>query len=93
MKDDPGKKARETKGETPGLPRLDNLVERAQKLARRYRVRDGKGFRLKDVDPGDTAWLKAEDKPRRQGGAAAWASSRSPSCRTCSTRRTAGPCS
>ena len=39
------------------------LREGAQKLARRYRIRDGKGFRLDDVDPADTAWLKAEDKP------------------------------
>ncbi len=53
------------RGEAKAAPRmkLDELVERAQKLARRYRVRDGKGFRLEDVDPGDTAWLKAEDKP------------------------------
>jgi hypothetical protein len=57
VKKNPEKKADGTKGETPGLPRLDNLVERAQKLARRYRVRDGKSFRLKDADPGDTAWL------------------------------------
>jgi PPK2 family polyphosphate:nucleotide phosphotransferase len=39
------------------------LIKGARRLARRYRVRDGKGFRLNDVDPGDTAWLKAEDKP------------------------------
>src|SRR5881394_3578291 len=32
------------------------------KLAARYRVKDGDGFRLDDVDPGDTAWLKSEDK-------------------------------
>jgi PPK2 family polyphosphate:nucleotide phosphotransferase len=43
--------------------KLDNLVDRAQKLARRYRVKDGESFRLRDTDPGDTAWLKAEDKP------------------------------
>ena len=44
--------------------KLEELAERARKLARNYCVTDGKGFRLKDVDPGDTAWLKAEDKPR-----------------------------
>ncbi|HEV8119038.1 MAG TPA: PPK2 family polyphosphate kinase, partial [Thermoanaerobaculia bacterium] len=43
--------------------RRESLAERAKKLARRYRVKDGKGFRLSDVDPGDTAWLEAEDKP------------------------------
>jgi PPK2 family polyphosphate:nucleotide phosphotransferase len=41
----------------------DNLAARAKKLARRYRVKDGKGFRLTDIDPADTAWLEAEDKP------------------------------
>jgi PPK2 family polyphosphate:nucleotide phosphotransferase len=43
---------------------LEELIHRAGKLAQAYRVTDGKGFRLKKVDPGDTAWLKAEDKPR-----------------------------
>jgi PPK2 family polyphosphate:nucleotide phosphotransferase len=43
--------------------KTDQLIERSRKLARRYRVKDGKGFRLADADPGDTAWLKAEDKP------------------------------
>jgi PPK2 family polyphosphate:nucleotide phosphotransferase len=47
------------------LPKMgfDEIVRRARKLAKRYRVRDGKQFRLDDVDPGDTAWLEAEDKP------------------------------
>lgn len=40
------------------------LLERAQKLAAHYRVTDGKKFRLKDVDPDDTAWLKEEQKPQ-----------------------------
>jgi PPK2 family polyphosphate:nucleotide phosphotransferase len=44
--------------------KLEELIERAGKLARNYRVTDGTGFRLKDVDPRDTAWLKAKDKPR-----------------------------
>jgi PPK2 family polyphosphate:nucleotide phosphotransferase len=39
------------------------LLDRAKKIARRYRVKDGEGFRLRDIDPGDTAWLKAGDKP------------------------------
>ncbi len=39
------------------------LIKGARRLAKRYRVQNGKGFRLDDVDPGDTAWLKSEDKP------------------------------
>jgi PPK2 family polyphosphate:nucleotide phosphotransferase len=47
------------------LPQMgfDEIVRRARRLAKRYRVRDGGKFRLDDVDPGDTAWLEAEDKP------------------------------
>ncbi len=41
---------------------LDDLVGRARRLARHYRVKDGDRFRLGDIDPGDTAWLEAEDK-------------------------------
>ncbi len=41
----------------------DKLMDGARKLSRRYRVKDGKDFRLADVDPGDIAWLKTEDKP------------------------------
>jgi polyphosphate kinase 2 (PPK2 family) len=43
--------------------KLGEMVRRARKLAGKYRVNDGDGFRLSDVDPGDTAWLKSEDKP------------------------------
>jgi PPK2 family polyphosphate:nucleotide phosphotransferase len=35
-------------------------------LAKPFRVTDGDKFRLKDIDPGDTLDLKAEDKPRAQ---------------------------
>lgn len=41
-----------------------DLLERAQKLAAHYRFDGSKKFRLKDVNPGDTAWLKDEDKPQ-----------------------------
>src|SRR5262245_47520187 len=44
--------------------KLNDPIERAGKLAATYRISDGKGFRLKDIDPGDTGWLKAEDKPQ-----------------------------
>jgi len=44
--------------------KLKNLVESAHRLAKSYRVTNGKKFRLKDVDPDDTGDLKDEDKPR-----------------------------
>jgi PPK2 family polyphosphate:nucleotide phosphotransferase len=40
------------------------VIEAAERLSKPYRVTDGKKFRLKDVDPGDTGELKSEDKPR-----------------------------
>jgi PPK2 family polyphosphate:nucleotide phosphotransferase len=71
------KPARPTNGTKPGKPKRGGgtqprttpptkrgeLRAAARRLAKRYRVRDGEGFRLKDVDPDDTAWLEAEDKP------------------------------
>ena len=46
-------------------------ASRARRLARRYAVTDGSKFRLKNFDPGDTAHLGAEDKPRAKEGLAA----------------------
>ena len=43
---------------------LEKVIPLASRLARHYRVTGGRKFRLKDFDPGDTAWLKQEDKPR-----------------------------
>ncbi len=40
------------------------VIEAAHRLSKSYRVRNGKKFRLKDVDPGDTGEHKSEDKPR-----------------------------
>ncbi len=40
------------------------VIEAARRLSRPYRVTNGKKFRLKDVDPGDTGELKSEDKAR-----------------------------
>jgi PPK2 family polyphosphate:nucleotide phosphotransferase len=40
------------------------LIRVAGEFATPYRVTDGRKFRLKDVDPGDTGTLKSEDKPR-----------------------------
>ncbi|MGK9231880.1 polyphosphate kinase 2 family protein [Inquilinus limosus] len=36
------------------------------KLAKRYRIEDGDGFRLKGWDPADTAWLDKDDKVAAQ---------------------------
>ena len=44
--------------------KLKQLLERAHKLADQYCITEGKKFRLKDIDPGDTAWLKEEHKPQ-----------------------------
>jgi PPK2 family polyphosphate:nucleotide phosphotransferase len=47
------------------------LLRRARKLERRYRVERGRDFRLKDVDPGDTLEYTSEDKPRSKESLAA----------------------
>ncbi len=40
------------------------VIEGAHRLSKPYRVTNGKKFRLKDIDPGDTGELKSADKPR-----------------------------
>jgi PPK2 family polyphosphate:nucleotide phosphotransferase len=40
------------------------LIKRARKFAREFRVTDGDKFRLKDFDPGDTLGLGDEAKPQ-----------------------------
>ena len=40
------------------------LIKRAGKLSKPFRVSDGKKFRLKHFDPGDTLGFKSEDKPK-----------------------------
>jgi PPK2 family polyphosphate:nucleotide phosphotransferase len=47
------------------------LIKRARSLAKPFRVSDGKGFRLKDIDPGDTLDLQSDDKPRAKEALAA----------------------
>ena len=44
--------------------RPKRLIKNARRLARRYQVTSGRGFRLKDVDPGDTLSFSADDKAR-----------------------------
>jgi PPK2 family polyphosphate:nucleotide phosphotransferase len=38
------------------------LHERAARFIKTYRIADGRRFRLKDVDPGDTAYLESADE-------------------------------
>jgi PPK2 family polyphosphate:nucleotide phosphotransferase len=40
------------------------IVKRARDVARHFIVDEGKKFRLKDFDPGETLGYKSEDKPR-----------------------------
>jgi len=40
------------------------VIKRARRFAKPYRITDGKGFALADVDPGDTMGLKSNDKPQ-----------------------------
>lgn len=44
--------------------KLKRLISTARQVAAPYCVRNGKKFRLKDVDPADTAGYTSEDKPR-----------------------------
>ena len=43
---------------------MPKLAKRAATFSRPYRVTKGKGFRLRDVDPGDTANIESEDADR-----------------------------
>src|SRR5207248_9317981 len=42
------------------------VIEAAHRLSKPYRVRNGKKFRPKDVDRGDTGELESEDKARAE---------------------------
>ena len=44
--------------------KIKDLIKSGRKFSKPYRITNGKKFRLKDVDPGDTRDLKSEDKPR-----------------------------
>jgi PPK2 family polyphosphate:nucleotide phosphotransferase len=46
------------------------VIKKAHKLASHFRVTDGKKFRLKDVDPGDTLRFTSEAKPRARNALA-----------------------
>jgi PPK2 family polyphosphate:nucleotide phosphotransferase len=51
--------------------KLKDVIKNSRPLAEPFCVTDGKGFRLKNVDPGDTLDLSAEDKPRAKEALAA----------------------
>ena len=42
----------------------NELVKRARKFTKPFRITNGKDFRLKDIDPRDTLGYGSEDKPR-----------------------------
>jgi len=44
--------------------KLKKVIKKARKFAKPFRVTNGKKFRMKDFDPGDTLGLKSEAKPR-----------------------------
>ena len=45
---------------------MPDLIDRARRFARPYRIDRGNKFRMRDIDPGDCGELSAEDKPRAQ---------------------------
>ena len=46
--------------------KLDEIIAICRQIAQPYCITEGDKFRLKDIDPEDTAGLEAEDKPRAQ---------------------------
>jgi len=50
---------------------MKEFFKEVRELAKPFRVTDGDGFRLKDIDPRDTLNLKSEDKPRAKEALAA----------------------
>jgi len=53
------------------MSEMTRFFKKARQLAKPFRVTDGRRFRLKDIDPGDTLNLKSEDKPRAREALAA----------------------
>jgi PPK2 family polyphosphate:nucleotide phosphotransferase len=46
--------------------KLDEIVDRARKLSRPYRITNGRKFSLNDIDPDDSGPLEQEDRPRAE---------------------------
>ena len=51
--------------------KLKAIVKQCRRLSKPFRITDGGKFRLKDIDPADTLWLRDEDKDRAKEGLAA----------------------
>jgi PPK2 family polyphosphate:nucleotide phosphotransferase len=47
--------------------KLKQVIEASHRFSKGYRVTNGKKFRLKDFDPGDTQDFTSEDKPQAKG--------------------------
>jgi PPK2 family polyphosphate:nucleotide phosphotransferase len=45
---------------------MKRILKKSYGFAKPFRVQDGAGFRLKDIDPADTLHLKSEDKSRAE---------------------------
>ena len=43
---------------------MKDIIKRSRDFSKPFRVTDGSGFRLKDIDPDDTLGFGSEDKPR-----------------------------
>ena len=44
--------------------KTEKIIKKSRQFSKPFRIADGKGFRLKDIDPGDTLHLKSGDKPQ-----------------------------
>jgi PPK2 family polyphosphate:nucleotide phosphotransferase len=44
--------------------KIKDIIEASHRFSKPYRVTNGKKFRLKDINPGDTGELKSDDKAR-----------------------------
>jgi polyphosphate kinase 2 (PPK2 family) len=44
--------------------KTNKIIKKARKIAKPFRITNGGGFRLKDIDPADTLEFTDEDKPR-----------------------------
>jgi len=45
------------------MKRNEKIIRQARRLSRPFRITRGDGFKLSDIDPGDTGHLSSEDKP------------------------------
>src|SRR6478672_411685 len=48
----------------PQFMKTKRVIEASRRLSKPYRITNGKKFKLKEFDPGDTGELKSDDKAR-----------------------------